>query len=70
MKTYSVTHYRGPQAEGAKDKSKASNLSVSQAYRAAVDAQTTPGCRLISITRDSDGSRVSVRQVRQWGKIK
>jgi len=70
MKTYSVTHYRGHQIGGGKDTITSSGLTASGAYRAAVDSQTTPGCRLIGITRDSDGDKVSMRQVKAWGKVK
>lgn len=68
MTTYAVTHYRGRQIDDASDTTTTAGLTASGAYRAAVDAQTTPGCRLIQIVRESDGERVSVAQVRAWGK--
>lgn len=69
MSTYTVRHYRGRQIDGGSETATERGLTALGAYRAAVAAKTEPGCRLIGITRESDGLSVTVRQLRGWAKI-
>ena len=65
---YTVKWYRGTQIDGASDVATSGGLCARGAYRAAVEAQTTPGCHLLGVIRES-GGRVTVRQLRAWGRI-
>lgn len=69
VKRYTIRWYRGLQADGSNPSASESGLTASNAYRKAVEAQTTPGCRLLGVTRDSDGCVVTVAQLRAWGRI-
>jgi hypothetical protein len=67
--TYCVSWYRGRQADGGSHTSTEGAMSAVSAYQKAVEAQTTPGVRLLSIKRESDECRVSVRQLRALARI-
>jgi hypothetical protein len=69
MKTYTVRWYRGQQSENRSSTAEDSGLLASRAYRKAIDCSMEPGCRLLGVSRDTDGSAVTVRQLRAWGRI-
>jgi hypothetical protein len=67
--TYAVSWHRGRQLGGGSDTASERGLSAASAYRKAVEAETTPGVRLLSVTRESDDCRITVRQLRAWARI-